>query len=157
MDLAKNGELLRALRKAKGLTQKDVAERLGVVAKTVSKWETGHGFPDVSLLSQLADVLGVNERSLINGCLNENKKQVMNIKQTKFYLCPSCGGFFSGVGDCSIFCCGKLLEPLCATPFDEEHGQVVKSSATLFKNKIDRRKIVEAFTRSRINEMNNFQ
>ena len=125
MDLTKNGELLRSLRRAKGLTQKEVAKKLGVVAKTVSKWETGHGFPDVSLLSTLADILGVNERSLINGCLNENKKQTMNIKQTKFYLCQSCGGYFSGVGDCSVFCCGKLLEPLRAKPFNEEHAPII--------------------------------
>lgn len=125
MDLIKNGELLRSLRIAKGLTQKEVAAKLGVVAKTVSKWETGHGFPDVSLLSRLADILGVNERSLINGSLNENKKQAMNVKQTKFYLCPTCGSSLFGVGDCKIVCCGKLLEPLRANAIDEEHAPII--------------------------------
>ena len=47
MNLSKNGKLLCDLRKAKGLTQKQVADKLGIVPKTVSKWETGHGFPDV--------------------------------------------------------------------------------------------------------------
>ena len=64
MDLIKHGELLRLLRKSKNLTQKEIADRLGVVPKTVSKWETGHGFPDVSMISNLADVLGVSERIL---------------------------------------------------------------------------------------------
>ena len=62
MDLSKNGRLLCDLRKAKGMTQKQVADRLGIVPKTVSKWETGHGFPDVSMVSALADVLGVSEK-----------------------------------------------------------------------------------------------
>ncbi|MGN0699908.1 MAG: helix-turn-helix domain-containing protein [Oscillospiraceae bacterium] len=43
MNLCNNGNLLRNLRKAKGMTQKQVAEKLGVLPKTVSKWETGHG------------------------------------------------------------------------------------------------------------------
>ena len=58
MDLIKSGKLIRDLRKARGLTQKQVADRLGILPKTVSKWETGHGFPDVSTLSDLAGVLG---------------------------------------------------------------------------------------------------
>ncbi|MBQ4049613.1 MAG: helix-turn-helix transcriptional regulator, partial [Clostridia bacterium] len=72
MDLRKNGSLLRDLRKARGMTQKDVADRVGVVPKTVSKWETGHGFPDVSTISALADVLGVSERILLSGDLIKN-------------------------------------------------------------------------------------
>lgn len=48
MNLRKNGKLLCDLRKAKGMTQKEVDDKLGIVPKTVSKWETGHGFPDVS-------------------------------------------------------------------------------------------------------------
>ena len=67
MDLNKNGKLLCDLRKAKGMTQKEVADKLGILPKTVSKWETGHGFPDVSVLSALADILGVSERALLGG------------------------------------------------------------------------------------------
>ena len=88
MDLIKNGNLLRILRKEKGLTQKALAEKLGVVPKTVSKWETGRGFPDVSILSKLADILGVNERCLLAGSLQANKAETGNLKRTKFYVCP---------------------------------------------------------------------
>ena len=88
MDLVKNGELLRRLRKEKNLTQKEVAEKLGIVPKTVSKWETGNGFPDVSMLSALADIFGVNERSLLAGQLAENKVETGNPKRTQFYVCP---------------------------------------------------------------------
>jgi len=84
MDLAKNGKLLCDLRKAKGMTQKQVAEILGVLPKTVSKWETGHGFPDVSTVSALADILGVNEKTILSGNLNTNPEESVNMKRTKF-------------------------------------------------------------------------
>ena len=61
MNLNDSGSLIRGLRKAKGITQKDIADILGIQPKTVSKWETGNGFPDVSYISELADILGVSE------------------------------------------------------------------------------------------------
>ncbi|MCR4719144.1 MAG: helix-turn-helix domain-containing protein [Firmicutes bacterium] len=121
MDLNKNGKLLCDLRKAKGLTQKQVADKLGVLPKTVSKWETGHGFPDISTLSALADIFGVSERTLLSGSLEPNSKNTGNIKRIKFYVCPSCGGFIQAVGNSQVICCGKQLEPLKAKKSDEEH------------------------------------
>lgn len=122
MDLMKNGKLLYELRKAKGMTQKQVADRLGVQAKTVSKWETGHGFPDVSYLSELADLFGVSERILLSGRLIRNSEDVGNMKKTKFYTCPHCGSFMQGTGECQAVCCGKTLRPLTAKQADERHG-----------------------------------
>ena len=121
MDLSKNGKLLCDLRKAKGMTQKQVAEKLGIVPKTVSKWETGHGFPDVSTLSALADVLGVSERILLSGDLIQNMEEVGNMKRTKFYVCPHCGSSMQGTGECQILCCGKPLEPLKKAQADIEN------------------------------------
>ena len=125
MDLITNGNLLRKLRKDKGFTQKELAEKLGVVAKTVSKWETGHGFPDVSTLSALADILDVNERSLLCGSLTQNKQNTGNIRNTKFHVCPCCGSTIQGIGDYKISCCGKSLTPLQAKPFDDEHTLII--------------------------------
>lgn len=122
MDLIKNGKLLCDLRKAKGMTQKQVADKLGIVPKTVSKWETGHGFPDVSTLSALADVLGVSERTLLSGDMNQNMEEVGNMKKTKFYVCPCCGSFLQGTGECQILCCGKPLEELEAALPEKEHA-----------------------------------
>ena len=122
MDLVKNGELLRRLRKEKNLTQKELAEKLGIVPKTVSKWETAHGFPDVSMLSALADIFGVNERSLLAGYLSENQVETGNPKRTQFYVCPYCGSTFQGIGNSQITCCGKALLPLKANPMDDEHA-----------------------------------
>ncbi len=121
MDLIKNGRLLCDLRKAKGMTQKQVAEKVGVLPKTVSKWETGHGFPDVSMLSELAEVLGVSEKILLSGKLVQNKAESGNMKKTKFYVCPCCGGFVQGTGAYQVVCCGKPIKPLSAKTVDEEH------------------------------------
>ena len=121
MDLVKQGKLLSYLRRANGLTQKQVADRLGIVAKTVSKWETGKGFPDVSVISALADILGVSERVLLSGTLNKNSNQTGNIKKTKFYLCPYCGSMIEGTGEFEIICCGKPIEKLTAQQPDGDH------------------------------------
>ena len=126
MDLSKNGKLLCDLRKAKGMTQKQVADKLGVVPKTVSKWETGNGFPDVSTLSDLADILGVSERILLSGSLIKNTKETGNMKRTKFYVCSQCGSIMQGTGECEITCCGKPLEVLQSKVSDDEH--IVKIS-----------------------------
>ena len=121
MDLAKRGALLRLLRKSKNLTQKDLADRLGVVPKTVSKWETGHGFPDVALISTLADLLCVNERVLLSGDMVKNSVETGNMKKTKFYVCSQCGSIMQGVGECQVLCCGKILEPCIAQKPNDNH------------------------------------
>ena len=121
MDLSKNGKLLCDLRKAKGLTQKQVADKLGIVPKTVSKWETGHGFPDVSTVSALADILGVSEKTILSGDLEQNLESANNMKRTKFYVCPCCGSFLQGTGNGQVVCCGKQLEALTAVSADDEH------------------------------------
>jgi len=122
MDLLKNGKLLCDLRKAKGLTQKQVAEKLGVVPKTVSKWETGHGFPDVSTVSALADILGVSEKTILSGDIETGLKESGNMKRIKFYVCPDCGSFMQGSGNSQLVCCGKQLVALKTNEPDDEHS-----------------------------------
>ncbi|MBQ2932665.1 MAG: helix-turn-helix domain-containing protein [Clostridia bacterium] len=121
MDLIKCGKLLCNLRKAKGMTQKQVADKLGVLPKTVSKWETGNGFPDVSALSSLADVLGVCERMLLSGNLIQNMQEVGNMKKIRFYVCPQCGSIMQGTGECQIICCGRPVEVLESQKADDAH------------------------------------
>ena len=65
----KTGQFIARRRKEIGLTQKELAERLGVTNKAVSKWETGGGMPDVSVLETLAGVLEVSVDELLRGCL----------------------------------------------------------------------------------------
>lgn len=121
MDLSKNGKLLCNLRKAKGMKQKQVADKLGILPKTVSKWETGPGFPDVSTVSALADILGVSEKTILSGDLEQNLESTNNMKRTKFYVCPCCGCFMQGTGNGQVVCCGKQLESLKAVSADDEH------------------------------------
>ncbi len=121
MDLSKSGKLLCDLRKAKGMTQRQVADELGILPKTVSKWETGHGFPDVSVVSSLADILGVSERILLSGSITQNMQEVGNMKKTKFYVCPQCCSIMQGTGECQVICCGKPIEALESKRVDESH------------------------------------
>lgn len=67
MDSKKTGVLISTLRKGKGMTQKELADRLHVSDRTVSKWERGAGFPDVSLMMKLADTLGISVNELLQG------------------------------------------------------------------------------------------
>ena len=121
MDLIKSGKLFKDLRKGKNLTQKQLADVLGVKPKTVSKWETGKGFPDVSIISDLSKVLGVSEKILLSGSLIKNKAETGNLKRTKFYVCPYCGSTMQGTGQYEVICCGKVMEPLVPQKADADH------------------------------------
>ena len=67
MDTMKTGSYLAALRKDAGMTQQEVADRLGVSNKTISKWESGGGFPDIAILPALAELYGVTADDILAG------------------------------------------------------------------------------------------
>ena len=67
MDLEKVGKFIRDKRKEKNLTQLELAEKIFVSEKTVSKWETGKGFPDTSLMIPLCEVLEISANELLSG------------------------------------------------------------------------------------------
>ncbi len=67
MDSVKTGELIKEMRTERGLKQKDLAEKVFVSAAAVSKWENGHGFPDVSVLPDLCEVLDLSIEELMKG------------------------------------------------------------------------------------------
>lgn len=73
MDNIQFGAFVAQLRKEQNLTQKELADRLHVTDKAVSKWETGKGFPDVKLLEPLAQELGVSLVELLQGARTEKK------------------------------------------------------------------------------------
>ena len=87
MDQIKTGILIKKFRTASGLTQKQLAESLNVSDKAVSKWECGNGCPDISLLSQIADIFGTDIRSLLTGEINKNEGEKGNMKKLRFYVC----------------------------------------------------------------------
>lgn len=67
MDQVKIGAFMKQLRKEKGLTQAQVAEKFGTTDRTVSRWETGVNMPDISLLVEISELYGVDVRELIEG------------------------------------------------------------------------------------------
>ena len=112
MDCTKVGRLILQLRKEKGLTQKQVADRLHITNKTISKWECGLGCPDASLWEKLAEVLGADILKLLQGELNPNRPDAGRMDRLQFYVCPSCGNILTSTGAASIACCGRQLPPL---------------------------------------------
>lgn len=121
MDLTKTGRLIAELRSEKGFTQKQVADRLGICPKTVSKWETGRGFPDISLISELARIFSVDISKLINGEMPKINREAGIVKRTKFYVCEDCGNILTSIGDTEISCCGRKIFPLLPKEPDEAH------------------------------------
>lgn len=121
MDLSKTGNLIAELRREKGLTQRALAGKMGICAQTVSKWETGHGFPDVSLVSRLSEVFGVDISKLLEGEMPKIRPEVGNVKRTRFYVCEKCGNLLTSMGNAEVLCCGRRLLPLSAKEADAEH------------------------------------
>ena len=121
------GATIKNIREAKGMTQSDLAEILGVTAKAVSKWETGKGFPDISLLESLSAALDTSVIELLNGEQVVNKNRASNMLRTKFYVCPICGNIIYAVGDAVISCCGITLCALEAEEFDDNHKVIIEN------------------------------
>ena len=76
MDAEKTGNFIRTIRIEKNLTQKELADKLNCTDKAVSRWETGKGIPDISLLIPLAETLGVSVNEILNGEKIEAEKQI---------------------------------------------------------------------------------
>ena len=112
MDQIKTGELIKRFRTELGLTQKELAERISVSDKAVSKWETGNGCPDVSLLSVLAEVFGTDIQVLLTGEIDKNESEVGNMKKMKFFVCKECGNIITATSDAAVTCCGNKLTAL---------------------------------------------
>ena len=106
------GSVIKKLRESKKMTQEDLAEKIFVTGKAVSKWETGLGFPDISLLESLAKALDISVIELLSGDYIQNKNRVANMKKCCFYVCPVCGNVIQAVGEAIISCCGITLPPL---------------------------------------------
>lgn len=119
MDQIKTGELIRSLRMKNKLTQKQLAEQINVSDKAVSKWETGKGCPDISLLTELAEVFQVDLQAILNGEIDQKESETGNMKKLKFYVCPDCGNVITSTSEANISCCGKKLPALEARKAEE--------------------------------------
>ena len=115
------GTTIKQLREGRNMTQAELAQRIGVSSKTVSKWETAKGLPDISLLQPLAQALSISVIELMNGEQIINKNTSANMLRTKFYVCPVCGNILHSTGDSLVSCCGITLPALEAEAPDEGH------------------------------------
>lgn len=107
-----SGASIRALRERAGMTQRHLADQLGITDKAVSKWETDRGLPDITLVEPLACALGVSVAELLSGEQIVNVNRAGNLLRAKFYVCPLCGNVIHATGEASISCCGIALPVL---------------------------------------------
>ncbi len=121
MDKYITGDVIRTLREKKNMTQEQLAERLFVSSKAVSKWETGKGYPDISLIEPLAGELGISVVELLSGNCITNTNRSSNMYRSRFCVCPVCGNVIASVGEALVMCCGISLPPMEAEESDEEH------------------------------------
>ena len=121
------GATIRQLRESRHLTQAELAEKIGVSSKTVSKWETAKGLPDITLLQPLAQMLGISVIELMNGEHIINQNVSANMLRTKFYVCPLCGNILHAAGNALISCCGITLPPLEAEDADDGHAVSIEN------------------------------
>ena len=121
------GTTIRHLREDRGMTQAELGEKIGVSSKTVSKWETAKGLPDITLLQPLAQALGISVIELMNGEPIINRNVSANLLRGKFYVCPLCGNIIHCTGSTVVSCCGINLPPLEAEAPDEDHGITIEN------------------------------
>ena len=121
MDQYVTGVMIRTLREKHHLTQAELAEKLFVSDKTISKWENGKGYPDFSLLEPIARVFGISVAELLAGKTVENINVSANMLRSKFYVCPVCGNVLHTMGEAAIHCHGVLLTPAQAEETDDRH------------------------------------
>jgi len=115
------GATIKQLREGRNMTQAELAEKIGVSSKTISKWETAKGLPDISLLQPLAQTLGVCVIELMNGEQIINTNISANMLRSRFYVCPVCGNVMHALGSAMVSCCGITLPALEAEEPDENH------------------------------------
>lgn len=120
------GTVIKELREKNKLTQLQLAQKLGVSDKTVSKWETAKGYPDITLLEPIADALSVSVAELLSGNAVCNSNVAANVMRSHFYICPVCGNVIQSMGEAVVNCHGVSLRPEEAQEADEKHKLVVE-------------------------------
>ena len=121
------GNTIKQLREDRALTQSELAEQIGVSSKTVSKWETAKGLPDISLLQPLAQALGISVIELMSGQHIINRNTSANMLRCKFYVCPICGNIIHCTGNTLVSCCGITLPPLEPEEADCDHSITIEN------------------------------
>lgn len=120
------GPTIKKLREAAGMTQKDLALKLGISDKTISKWETAKGLPDITLIEPLARALNITVSELLSGDQVQNQNRSANMLRSKIYVCPVCGNVIHTTGEAVISCCGITLPAAEAETADDSDGHIMQ-------------------------------
>ena len=115
------GAVIKELREKNKMTQLQLADRLGVTDKTISKWETAKGYPDITLLEHIAEAFSVSVTELLSGNAVYNSNVSANVLKSKFYICPICGNVIHSMGEAVINCHGILMTVAKPEETDENH------------------------------------
>ena len=126
MDRYVTGTMIKRLREAAGMTQQQLAARIDVGDKAVSRWECGRGYPDITLLEPLAAALGVSVAELVAGSDVKNANRSSNMLRSRLYACPVCGNVLHAMGDAVISCCGVSLPPLEPEAAEDGHAMSIE-------------------------------
>lgn len=130
MDNVKIGRLIYRLRKENHLTQLQLANKMNISDKAISKWERGFGCPDISFLPDLSKIFDVDLEKLLSGELDANEMLGGNMKKMNFYICPTCENMITSMADASISCCGKKLKAMQP----QKAGENEKLSVEIIEN-----------------------
>ncbi|MGN0702150.1 MAG: helix-turn-helix domain-containing protein [Lentihominibacter sp.] len=131
------GAIIKELREKRGLTQLELAKELCISDKTVSKWETGKGYPDITLLEPIASAFGVSVTELLSGNAVSNANVSGNMLKSKIYVCPICGNTIHTMGEAVIHCHGIQLLPCQAEEPDQMHTITVEKVEDEYFVRID--------------------
>ena len=126
MDKYITGAIIKKLREERKMTQTQLAEILSVSDKAVSKWETGKGYPDITLVQPIAEALGISVIELLSGSDVTNANRSFNMLRARWYVCPVCGNILHATGEAVISCCGIALPALEPEDADDAHTPTVE-------------------------------
>lgn len=121
------GTLIKNLREKNKLTQQELADKLFISAKAVSKWETGKGLPDISMLEPIGKIFNISITELLTGQVAINSNVNANMLRSVFYVCPICGNVIHAMGQAHISCHGINLVALEADSVNVEDKVSIES------------------------------
>lgn len=131
------GATIKQIREKNKMTQLELADKIGVSDKTVSKWENAKGLPDITLIEPLADALNISVIELLSGEHVTNANKAGNMKRSQLYVCPICGNIVRASGEAVISCCGITLPPLEAEEPDDSHAISITYDSGEFYVQVD--------------------
>ena len=126
VDQKEMGEMIRSLREKKGMTQLEMAEVLNLSDRTISKWETGRGYPDITFIEKIASLFSVSVSELLSGAEVSNRNISGNMLKASFCVCPVCGNVIVSTGEASVSCHGIALSKLGKNAVDDDPSVTVK-------------------------------